>query len=286
VLPWALLVVGSLAANVAVAEPTVAGRVIVAWPSFALIGAYELLMREVRRGAAGHGQPPRAKPVPRLSGWEGDVGAVPRLRRPASDPARGERRAGGVAGRDLQRQAWLWAQANRAGDGSLPSGREIAHRYGRHERWGRQIKRAGAAGQLPDGRSSSGFAASVRAGACRVDSGNRDCENVIMSEKNCYWRTISFAPAPRGLELRRLDADGDRSPLTVPVVGWLTQEQVYDNGERVGVAAVRVITGILRPFSDDAAAVDQESDDGWSATEVVPADDYGWHACWRRTDGS
>jgi len=38
-LPWALLVVGSvasLAANVAVAEPTLIGRVIAAWPSFAL----------------------------------------------------------------------------------------------------------------------------------------------------------------------------------------------------------------------------------------------------------
>jgi Protein of unknown function (DUF2637) len=42
VLPWAWLVVGSvasLAANVAVAEPTVTGRVIAAWPSFALTGA-------------------------------------------------------------------------------------------------------------------------------------------------------------------------------------------------------------------------------------------------------
>lgn len=41
VLPWALLVIGSvasLAANVAVAEPTVTGRAIAAWPSFALIG--------------------------------------------------------------------------------------------------------------------------------------------------------------------------------------------------------------------------------------------------------
>jgi len=39
-LPWALLVAGSaasLAANVAVAQPTVTGRVIAAWPSFALI---------------------------------------------------------------------------------------------------------------------------------------------------------------------------------------------------------------------------------------------------------
>jgi len=50
-LPWALLVTGSvasLAANEAVAEPTATGRVIAAWPSFALIGSYELLMRQVR----------------------------------------------------------------------------------------------------------------------------------------------------------------------------------------------------------------------------------------------
>src|SRR5467141_49201 len=43
-LPWALLVAGSvasLAANVAVAEPTVIGRVIAAWRSFALTASYE-----------------------------------------------------------------------------------------------------------------------------------------------------------------------------------------------------------------------------------------------------
>lgn len=48
VLPWALLAVGSvasLAANVAVAEPTLTGRVIAAWPSFALTASYELLTR-------------------------------------------------------------------------------------------------------------------------------------------------------------------------------------------------------------------------------------------------
>jgi hypothetical protein len=53
-LPWVLLAVGSvasLAANVAVAEPTATGRVIAAWPSFALIAAYELLMRQVRCAA-------------------------------------------------------------------------------------------------------------------------------------------------------------------------------------------------------------------------------------------
>ncbi len=45
VLPWALLVAGSvasLAANVAVAEPTLIGRVIAARPSFALTASYEL----------------------------------------------------------------------------------------------------------------------------------------------------------------------------------------------------------------------------------------------------
>lgn len=48
VLPWALLVidsVASLAANVAVALPTLIGRVIAAWPSFALTASYELLTR-------------------------------------------------------------------------------------------------------------------------------------------------------------------------------------------------------------------------------------------------
>jgi hypothetical protein len=62
-LPWALLVAGSaasLAANVTVAEPTATGRIIAAWPSFSLIAAYELLMRQVRRaaeaGTPGRGQ--------------------------------------------------------------------------------------------------------------------------------------------------------------------------------------------------------------------------------------
>lgn len=53
-LPWALLIIGSaasLAANVAVADPTMWSRIIHAWPSFALIGAYELLMREFRNTA-------------------------------------------------------------------------------------------------------------------------------------------------------------------------------------------------------------------------------------------
>jgi hypothetical protein len=64
-LPWVLLVVGSvasLAANVAVAQPTATGRVIAAWPSFALIAAYELLMRQVRRSATSSGKAPLRRP--------------------------------------------------------------------------------------------------------------------------------------------------------------------------------------------------------------------------------
>jgi hypothetical protein len=60
VLPRALLVAGStasLAANVAVAEPTLIGRVIAAWPSFALTASYEMLTRQVRQSSARAGSP-------------------------------------------------------------------------------------------------------------------------------------------------------------------------------------------------------------------------------------
>jgi uncharacterized protein DUF2637 len=70
-LPWALLVAGSvasLAANVAVAEPTLIGRVIAVWPSFALTASYELLTRQVRRssapGVSPVRQPQRTRTVP------------------------------------------------------------------------------------------------------------------------------------------------------------------------------------------------------------------------------
>jgi hypothetical protein len=152
VLPWALLVAGSLAslaANVAVAEPSAMGRVIAAWPSLALIAAYELLMRQVRRAAdAGTSPRPARRSRRRVTDTAppGDA-----------DPAAG-RRAGGSAGpvqrgagRELQLRAWQWALANRAGDGSLPSGREIAGQYGRHERWGRLVKRSGTAGEFASG---------------------------------------------------------------------------------------------------------------------------------------
>ena len=134
-LPWTLLVAGSiasLAANVAVAEPTLTGRVIAAWPSFALTASWELLTRQIRCNAAANRQDSVASQIERdavtrqISGDE-------------SAPLR-----------DLQRQAWRWALANRGSDGALPAGSEIARQYGRHERWGRLVKSAGLAGDFAD----------------------------------------------------------------------------------------------------------------------------------------
>jgi len=140
-LPWALLVVGSaasLAANVAVAEPTVIGRMIAAWPSFALIGSYELLMRQVRWAAS----PDRGRAtVPMKPAPEG----------PAITPTSAtspKQSASADARTDVQRQAWQWAVANLNSDGSLPSGKVIGDRYGRHERWGRFVKASGAGGKF------------------------------------------------------------------------------------------------------------------------------------------
>ncbi|MEV4166483.1 DUF2637 domain-containing protein [Nonomuraea dietziae] len=117
---WSLLIIGSLAslsANVAVADPTLIARIIAAWPSFSLIGAYEMLMGQIRHSHA--------------------------------NCEIGERRPGaGDKHQDLRRRAWLWALANRAADGSLPSGTAIATQFSRSSRWGRWIKRAGAAGEL------------------------------------------------------------------------------------------------------------------------------------------
>lgn len=159
-LPWALLVVGSaasLAANVAAAQQTATGRVIAAWPSFALIAAYELLMRQVRQSAAVSDKAQQRRPGPQVSRRKSRDGKTLRPRqRPGGLSPHGEESGGQAgAGRDLQRQAWQWALANRADNGSLPSGREIARQYGRHERWGRLVKRSGAAGELAAGSAGS-----------------------------------------------------------------------------------------------------------------------------------
>jgi hypothetical protein len=144
VLPWALLVAGSvasLAANVAVAEPTLIGRVIAAWPSFALTASYELLTRQVRYGAVQgkpqykHSRPTSVEAVRRAPSAGLRLVPPPQL-------GKGGRRSGS----DLQQRAWQWALANRAEDGSLPSGSAIARAHGRKERWGRLVKNAGQAG--------------------------------------------------------------------------------------------------------------------------------------------
>jgi len=145
-LPWTLLVIGSvasLAANVAVAEPTATGRVIAAWPSFSLIAAYELLMRQVRRAAETAAS---GRHVAKSHGSTA-AGATASARKSVTRTATATSR-GRSAGSDMRLDAWRWAKDNRAEDGSLPSGRDIGTRYGRHERWGRLVKRSGLAGEL------------------------------------------------------------------------------------------------------------------------------------------
>jgi hypothetical protein len=145
-----VLLAASLAANVAVAEPTVTGRVIAAWPSFALIAAYELLMRQVRHGAARGVAFTSGRPRPQSPRHEAPASAQSSNR---NHPSRASRQRKSAAALDLQRAAWQWAQVNRAKDGSLPSGKEIGRQYGRHERWGRLVKRAGTAGEFSVGNA-------------------------------------------------------------------------------------------------------------------------------------
>jgi Protein of unknown function (DUF2637) len=173
--PWALLVVGSaatLAANVAVAEPTDIGRMVAAWPSLSLIAAYELLMGQVRRAAesgVSRRRPGKVGGRPTNSSSRGRPDVVP------LDP--GKQIAG--RGREPQMLARQWALANRPADGSLPSDRDIAGQHGRHERWGRLVKRSGLAGELErqgwapgmiasrSGRRVDGSVSSL-AGACEI----------------------------------------------------------------------------------------------------------------------
>jgi hypothetical protein len=74
------------------------------------------------------------------------------------------------SGRELQLKAWQWAQASRAADGALPSGRDTGRRYGRHERWGRLVKRSGLAGEL-DTYSQYRISPNSYAGTDRLRSG-------------------------------------------------------------------------------------------------------------------
>ena len=161
VLPWALLVAGSVAsllANVAVAEPTLIGRIIAAWPSFALTASYELLTRQVRRSSAStapgrHSQRLRTAPASSTNPAPAPSAELRLVRPPELGKA--NRTPVGV---DLQGRAWQWALAHRAPDGSLPSGSAIGAAHGRHQRWGRLVKTAGQAGTFgPPGRSHTGL---------------------------------------------------------------------------------------------------------------------------------
>jgi hypothetical protein len=49
---------------------------------------------------------------------------------------------------EAQAVAWQWELAQQSDGGSLPSGRDIGCQFGRHERWGRLVKRSGLAGEL------------------------------------------------------------------------------------------------------------------------------------------
>jgi len=149
-LPWSLLVAGSaasLAANVAVAERTMTGRVIAAWPSFALIASYELVMRQIRRTAEVGAVAQRSR---RASGSVPSTAMAAPRGRAATDALREHAVTARhrTAGREMPLDASRWAQDNRAADGSLPTGEAIARHCGRHERWGRLVKRSGLAGEL------------------------------------------------------------------------------------------------------------------------------------------
>lgn len=95
----------SLAANVAVAEPTLIGRVIAAWPSFALTASCELLTRQVRRSSASTDSPGRRPQRSRTASallTKPAPAAELRLVRPP-ELGKGSRRT--PAGADLQRRA-------------------------------------------------------------------------------------------------------------------------------------------------------------------------------------
>ena len=175
-LPWALLIIGSgasLAANVAVADPTMWSRIIHAWPSFALIGAYELLMREFRTAArsvrSAHAERTQAESEQeRAESEESEPASTEQQELPRLHVVTGAESACGesieVGERrvppEVQHDAWQWALENRQPDGSLPTGGQIARRFGRKERWGRLVKQWGQQGHLD---SLSGVASTVSA---------------------------------------------------------------------------------------------------------------------------
>jgi hypothetical protein len=158
ILPWTLLVIASgasLAANVAAAHPTLISRIIAAWPPFALIGAYEMLMRQIRHSVASERQ--------RRSIYDDAVTSMHDRARVRDDAARraeatglgrpGQLTAAGnrkrrPAAERRQRQAWQWALEHRLPNGELPTGEAVADVFERSARWGRLVKNAGLSGQF------------------------------------------------------------------------------------------------------------------------------------------
>ncbi|WP_346434179.1 DUF2637 domain-containing protein [Nonomuraea composti] len=132
--PWTLLVIGSLAsvgANVAVAEPSLIGRAVAAWPAFALIGGMEMAFRLVRRSVAR-----------RAFTRENEHDEAP------ADQQGGQNSPGKLSRRSLQREAWEWADQNREPNGALPRSADLARHFHRSLRWARLVKASGAAGMF------------------------------------------------------------------------------------------------------------------------------------------
>lgn len=159
VLPWTLLVIASgasLAANVAAAHPALVSRIISAWPPFALIGAYEMLMRQIRHSvAAGRArQVPQGQSVTALHSRmsrRSDSGAPREIKAPVVVtrlPVSGDVSRRRPAAERRQREAWQWALDHRLPDGELPTGEAIADVFQRSARWGRLVKSAGLSGRF------------------------------------------------------------------------------------------------------------------------------------------
>ncbi|WP_067608971.1 DUF2637 domain-containing protein [Nocardiopsis listeri] len=157
ILPWTLLIIGSgasLAANVAVADATMWSRIIHAWPSFALIGAYELLMREFRTAA----ESVRNAKAERTH-TEDDFPSLPGEKSQTEEAGLYVVREQGTGALDgaeetrptppeTQVRAWRWALDHQREHGALPTGDQIATTFERKPRWGRLVKQRGQRGRL------------------------------------------------------------------------------------------------------------------------------------------
>src|SRR5262249_10750678 len=108
ILPWCLLAVGSvasLAANVAVAEPTLIGRIIAVWRSSALTASEELRTRQVRQSA-------RRQDVDAQVARD-DVQGNPEPPVSTGTPSLFPAAQARVSDGTLRQEAWLWALSKR-----------------------------------------------------------------------------------------------------------------------------------------------------------------------------